>query len=197
MITGSMRIVLLLAVSLTAVFSEVASGAILTVSAPPEVTLNLFASSGGFSNVDVRGTTTLVDSLVNGAILTDFGSPGSPNLTLVASNSGFSEALAILFDSNSLLVTPDFQLAGLTGYAQLISPSVTDPVLLALITAGSGQYGFQFASQQDLGGGVTLLTYNLVNVQLADQTPVPEPSTYALAALGLGAIAIRMKRRSA
>jgi hypothetical protein len=183
----------LLAVWAAALSQAPASAAILASNPPPNVTLSFLTDGTTIGSVDVRGTALLSDALFNGAYLSDLGSPSSPNQSLFALNLGFSESLFVSFSEASLALSPDLLSASLTGTAVQLSPTVTDPVLLQMLAGGGvGQYGFSFTTLQDIGGGFSIASYDLIGVVTSDQ--VPEPSSVALTGIGLGFAAVGRRR---
>jgi hypothetical protein len=155
--------------------------AVLNIVDGSNITLNFLVIEDIPTSIDVRGNGFLIQEGTGAEIiLTDFGTPSDPNLTMGASSNDFSEVLLVTFDPTSLTFGPGFLSAFLVGSGtSFIGPATpTNTGLQDLL--GNNTYAFVNPRSTPIVLGsetYLLVSYDLESILDNSEITVPEPST--------------------
>lgn len=159
------------------------------VAGAPEVSYNLLYDGVSFSSPDIRGTAALFDTATGTTVfLSDLGTPASPNGSLLAFVS-LAEIVFVGFDFPSATFGPGLLTATVPGIGTPLT-AISDPAVAFFV--GVVPYNFAFARSTDLGGGISIQTWVLTGVGVAE---VPEPGTASLAAFTVACLGVGLARR--
>lgn len=200
---GGRNLVLSVVCLLLAGAGTLSAAAFTAVPGPPSISLTVINLGGTLVSPNIIGSATLIQAGSGlPVILTDGGTPSTPNLVMLGVNGGLTEAISVTFDDTTFSTSLDFLTAFIDGTGLAGGP-LTDVALIDLLGLRTYIFGSPTVEDVDFGEGVGILqvvTYTLAGV--GDNTspppsPVPEPATFVLMGAGLSTVYMWKLRRVA
>jgi hypothetical protein len=167
---------------------DIIGSVIIQPGTPPTVTYDVhLAGSIPFTIAAVFETD--IPSVIGGTLVLDLPDPSFPSNTLILSSPIFSEFMTIALDYSTTAFSGPFWSVDAVGAPSILTPTITDPALLAML--GPLSVHFVFANSFDLANS-TVNAFELFSITPA---AVPEPASLTLLGLGLAAAAARRRRQ--